>query len=135
MANYCGEVLDRFAWNENPIMPSGTLSEIAAKSQPNLWHGFDSTNPTLYKTNSMTHTFRFSKDEGITLEQSENGMSFLSSTIDNDYDCPNVAYAAATNTLESFILAAVNAGIPVDDKFRDAVQTTFDAIINNYGDE
>ena len=85
----------------------------------------------------MKHTFIFNDREEITVEQSGETWS-LSSTIErsgaDDYTPPS-QWDSAADTLESFILAAVNAGIPVDDKFREAVNTTFDAIANNYGDE
>lgn len=43
-------------------------------------------------------------------------------------------YNAAIDGIESLILALVCAGVSVDDKFREGVQSALDAVGNNFGD-
>lgn len=50
----------------------------------------------------------------------------------NEDHCRRLQWNAAIDGVESLILALVCAGVPVDDKFKVAVQTALDAIANNY---
>ncbi len=53
----------------------------------------------------------------------------------SDDDC-EPPYKAAVDTLESLILALACQGVDVTtDAFKEAIDTTIDAIANNYGDE
>ena len=64
----------------------------------------------------------------------DNGPAIIESDLAKDVEPDEQLFLAAVDTLESFILAAAVAGIDIESpQFLEAIQTTIDAIGNNYG--